>query len=57
MPATLPVSMLIGEQLLLIFMQCDLGVCIICSYTGRRVGAEGKSGFLCLHKALSNEAP
>lgn len=39
------------------FMHCDLGVCIICSYTGGRVGAEGKSGFLCLHKALSNKAP
>lgn len=45
MQATFSVSMLTGEQLLLILCDLgDLGGCIICSYTGRRVGAEGKSG-------------
>ena len=58
MPVT-PVLMLIGEQLLLILCS-ELGVCIICSYSGGRGVAEGlvnATGFLCLHKTLSCQAP
>lgn len=37
------------------FMWCNLGVCIICLYIGGRVGVEGKSGFLCFYKVFFNK--